>query len=42
MSIDDFDMLTMIGKGEFGEVNLYANTWSLCIPLSLFYSNVVG
>jgi hypothetical protein len=25
MSVDDFDMLTMIGKGAFGEVSLYTN-----------------
>jgi hypothetical protein len=42
MSVDDFDLLTMIGKGAFGEVNLSANMQPFCIPLSLFYWNVSG
>lgn len=36
MSVEDFDLLTMIGKGAFGEVNLHANNRPICIQFSLF------
>jgi hypothetical protein len=32
MSVDDFDLLTMIGKGAFGEVNPFK-----CIPLFIMF-----
>lgn len=37
MSVDDFDLLTMIGKGAFGEVNQYANRQPFCIVSHYIY-----
>jgi len=38
MSVDDFDLLTMIGKGAFGEVNPFKRRPLFIIFLYLFLS----
>ena len=42
MSVEDFDLLTMIGKGAFGEVNLHANKATILYPIpSVFFYKIV-